>query len=64
MCTCERCGHGEAVTMSYFNTDLLCLSCIEVERAHPDFEKARTAEESAVRAGNFNFPGIGWPGSP
>ena len=39
-----------------FNTDTLCMKCAEEERQHPDYELA------AVRAGNRNFAGLGWPG--
>jgi len=46
--------------MSRFNTDLICPDCEDEERRHPDYEKAAAAELAAVRAGNYNFPGIGW----
>ncbi len=48
--------------MSRFNTDVLCPACIEEEKQHPDYEKAVAAELEAVRCGDMNFPGIGWPG--
>jgi len=48
--------------MSFFNTQEICINCKQSERQHPDFEKARRAEEAACREGNYNFPGIGWPG--
>jgi hypothetical protein len=48
--------------MSWFDQDLICVACIEEEEAHPDFEKAKAAENAAVAAGNLNFEGIGWPG--
>ena len=48
--------------MSRFNTDTLCLKCIEEEKLHPDYQKAAEAELAAVKRGDFNFPGIGWPG--
>lgn len=61
---CDRCG-GEADiwTVSMFNTDRICMPCEGVERAHPAYAAARAAEERAVRAGDFNFPGIGLPTS-
>jgi len=46
--------------MSYFNTDSICMECSKKERARPDFEKAREAEEAAVRSGDYNFPGVGF----
>lgn len=59
---CDRCGVKTwATVMSYFNTDVICFACRNKEREHPDYEKARTAEENAVKAGNLNFPGIGLP---
>ncbi len=48
--------------MSRFNTDVLCPACIEEERKHPDYEKATEAELAAVKRGERDFPGIGWPG--
>ena len=60
---CDRCGGELSVRqMSRFNTDVLCMKCIEEERNHPDYEKAVAAELEAVRRGDYNFPGIGWPG--
>ena len=47
--------------MSFFNTEEICLPCVEKEQQHPDFEKAKEAEREAVKAGNLNFPGIGLP---
>jgi hypothetical protein len=47
--------------MSMFNTDMCCLKCIEIERQHPDFQKARDTELDALLKGNYNFPGIGLP---
>lgn len=59
---CERCGVKTGThTMSFFNTDLICMECKDKERKHPDFEKAREAEEAACREKDFNFPGIGLP---
>ncbi len=60
---CDRCGGELRVRqMSRFNTDVLCQKCIEEERQHPDYGKAAEAELAAVRRGETNFPGIGWPG--
>ena len=61
---CERCGKstkGEAVRMSFFNTEMCCLDCLEKERKHPDYQKAKEAELAALRRGERNFPGIGKP---
>lgn len=62
--TCDRCHQeARASTGSYFNTDQICLKCAEVERQHPAFEEARRIENEAVRAGNYNFGGVGLPES-
>lgn len=59
---CDRCGkQSSGFTGSYFNTDTICFACAEVERKHPDFERARQIETEAVMRGDMNFPGIGLP---
>lgn len=59
---CDRCGAESLVsTGSYFNTEIICPACDEAEQAHPDYARAREVELAAVRAGNFNYPGIGLP---
>ena len=61
---CHRCGaESDTHTMSWFNTDLLCLRCsLDVEGVHPDLEYAKRMEEEAVRQGNYNWVGPGYPG--
>jgi hypothetical protein len=60
--TCDRCGKDSlAYTMSIFNTDEICMACKDKERAHPAFEEARRVESEQVKAGNFNFQGVGLP---
>ena len=61
---CDRCHKSleDGYMMSRFNTDALCQECIEEERQHPDYQKAADAELAALRSGNRNFEGIGWPG--
>lgn len=60
---CDRCGqHTTTSRMSFFNTDTLCGACQTTEEAHPDYAAARKAEHAAVKAGDLNFPGVGWPG--
>ena len=60
---CDRCGVPLTVRqLSRFNLDVLCPACIEEERRHPDYQLAADAELAAVRSGDPNFPGIGWPG--
>lgn len=63
MSTCDRCRKPTNVTStSWFNTQTLCTSCQDEEAAHPDYAYAKKVENDAVRNGNYNFPGIGWPG--
>lgn len=60
---CQRCGRETAVsTGSYFDTSMLCPDCEEAERDHPDYGWVREQEEAAVRRGDYNWPGPGWPG--
>jgi hypothetical protein len=47
--------------MSRFNTQDLCMKCLEKEKKHPKYKEAAEAELRAVQAGNYNFPGIGKP---
>lgn len=59
---CDRCGKDITVSiMSMFNMDIICTTCKEKERAHPDYEKASATERQAVKDGIRNFPGIGKP---
>lgn len=62
--TCDRCGGSltGGRTMSMFSTECICMKCSEEEHRHPDCRKASDAEQEAIRNGNHNFPGIGWPG--
>ena len=62
MKNCERCGESTRVlSMSYFNTDMMCEKCNKTERLHPLFETARQEELAQCQNGNFNFEGIGKP---
>lgn len=47
--------------MSYFNKNLICMSCSERERNHPLFAAATAAEAAAFEAGDLKLPGIGCP---
>lgn len=62
---CARCAVpfvGVAYTMSFFNTDLICLDCQEKEANHPRYKEAVDREIAACEAGDYNFVGIGKPG--
>ena len=58
---CQRCGEKSNVTtMSWFNTDLLCMDCADKETKHPKFQEAKDRENEEVRKGNLNYEGIGF----
>lgn len=60
--TCDRCKKpSNMLTGSYFNTEMICMSCDEKERAHSMFEMARAKEREQVKQGNYNYEGIGLP---
>lgn len=62
--TCGRCPADLRRThsiMSKFDTAHLCPACKAREKAHPAYKVADAAEVAAVRAGQFNFPGVGCP---
>ena len=58
---CERCNQptGNATTMSMFNEDVICMSCKEKEKQHPDYNKAVDTDNAEIKKGNYNFKGIG-----
>lgn len=57
---CPRCGGPmTAHSMSFFNTEEICLECKTDERQAPGFAAARAADEAAIKEGNYNFPGVG-----
>ena len=60
---CDRCGRETTgTTMSWFNTEIICLDvCDPEERAHPMFEEARRIETEHTLNGDTHFPGIGLP---
>ena len=63
MTNCDRCHAPTASTiMSKFNTQNLCMACDDDEQAAPGYRDACHAEELAVRAGQYDFPGIGLGG--
>lgn len=59
---CDRCKkEADRLTGSFFNTDMICTECTVAERAHPQFEHARSVENEEFHKGNMNFAGIGLP---
>lgn len=59
---CERCHqHLSCWTMSWFNTQHICMKCAEKEKQHPKYKEAVQAIKEAETKGNMNFEGIGLP---
>ena len=59
---CDRCKSESFIfKMSFFNEDMLCRICVKKEELHPKYDEAKRVETAHVRAGNFNFKGIGLP---
>ena len=59
---CDRCREDASCrSMSMFNTDMCCYKCLNIEKAHPDYKKARDVELEQLQQKNYNFPGIGLP---
>ncbi len=58
---CDRCGGplAEGRTQSMYNADVICVECKRKERGRPDYERAVAADVAAVKAGNWNYKGIG-----
>jgi hypothetical protein len=58
---CQRCGvKSNASTMSWFNTDLICMDCADKEKNHPKYQEAKDRENEEVQKGNLNYEGIGF----
>lgn len=59
---CSRCG-GDLKggrTMSAYNEDCICMDCARKETQREDYKEARDADNAAIKAGNYNFKGIGY----
>lgn len=58
---CERCGKSlnGCRIMSMYNEDVLCMECKDKETKRDDYRQASDAENTAIRRGERNFPGIG-----
>jgi hypothetical protein len=58
---CDRCHaplNGKRI-MSMFSKDVICASCKQTERLHPDYQRAVDAEMEALD--DDDFDGIGTP---
>ena len=59
---CERCERqNQVLTGSWFNTQMICPQCQQLETEHPLYEKAKRVENEHCFNGNYNFEGIGLP---
>lgn len=59
---CDRCGEKtNGLTMSIFNTDMVCIYCLIKEQEHPKYKEAKRVEHEHVKNGDYNFKGIGLP---
>lgn len=60
---CERCKRqiDEPLKTSIFTDQNVCEACIQKERNHPQFEKARDTVQDEMNKGNYKFKGIGLP---
>ena len=57
---CDRCGKELTVRIqSMYNDDVLCTECKEKETQRADYKAAQDADHEAIKAGNYNFAGIG-----
>ncbi|OCA97863.1 gamma-glutamylcyclotransferase [Clostridium beijerinckii] len=58
--TCDRCGGSleNGKIMSMFNTECMCMTCLEKEKKDKDYEKAVKADHEEIKKGNYNFKGI------
>ena len=41
--------------MSFLNTQMCCMDCLDKERDHPKYKDAKEEEARQVRAGNYNY---------
>lgn len=59
---CDRCkNETDSFQMSFFNTDLCCPHCVEIEKKHPLYFLAKITEHAHAAAGDYGYQGIGLP---
>lgn len=44
-----------------FNLQMICMTCKDLEKEHPDYDAAAQAELEAVESGDYNYTGVGLP---
>ena len=56
MNNCHRCGkESYASGMSFLNTQMCCMDCLDKEESHPQYKEVKEEEVRQVRAGNHNY---------
>ena len=56
MSKCKRCWEETPfLSMSFLNTQMCCMDCLDKERDHPQYKEAKEEEARQVRAGNYNY---------
>lgn len=57
---CDRCGGSleKGRIMSMFNTESICMACLEKEKKDKYYDKAVKADHEEIRKGNYNYKGI------
>lgn len=59
---CDRCGEslqGKSRTMSMYNTQCICMNCMDKESKREDYSYAKYMVHREVVKGNYNFEGVG-----
>ena len=57
---CQECyKESSSHTMSMYSTLLICMECKNEEMERTDYQKAVKADVAAIKAGDFNFRGVG-----
>ena len=59
---CDRCHKplNGARIMSMYNEDCICMECKDKETQLSDYKTAQNADIAQIKAGNYNFNGIGY----
>ena len=56
MSNCKRCWKETPfLSMSFLNTQMCCVDCLDKEKDHPQYKEAKEEELRQVKAGNYNY---------
>jgi len=56
---CDRCGkQTNCTTMSWLNTQTICMEGDKKEQDHPRYKEAKEREHQEVKKGNRNYKGL------